>query len=70
MIQLLNYKLFGHTQPFSYIDKLTGPVLPFVARALCQRLPKCYSTLQNLNASISTGLGMGEPDNGCNQTIW
>ena len=39
MIQLLNYYLLGHTQPFSFLDKLTGPVLPVMARALCLRLP-------------------------------
>ena len=34
MIHLLNYQAFRHTQPFSFSDKLTGPILPFVVLAL------------------------------------
>ena len=34
-IHLLNRYSFRHTQPFSFLDKSTGPILPFVALALC-----------------------------------
>ena len=33
-IHLLNYYSFRHTQQFSFLDKLTGPFLPFVVLAL------------------------------------
>ena len=33
-IHLLNQYSFRHTQPFSFLDKSTGPILPFVVLAL------------------------------------
>ena len=46
-IRLLNYYSQFYAQPFSYLDKLTGPNLQFVVLALCYRkqvvLPvNCY----------------------------
>ena len=32
-IHLLKYQSFRPTQLFSFLDKLTGPILPFVALA-------------------------------------
>ena len=33
-INLLNQYSFRHTKPFSFLDKSTGPILPFVVLAL------------------------------------
>ena len=38
MIHLLNKQSFRYTQPFSFLDKLKGPILPFVVLALWQFL--------------------------------
>ena len=34
-IHLLKQYSFRHTQPFSFLDKSTGPILPFMVLALC-----------------------------------
>ena len=38
MIHLVIYQSFGKTEPLSFLDKLTGPILLFVALALFRKI--------------------------------
>ena len=37
-IHFLNHQSFILTQPFSFLDQQTGPILPFMALPLCVKL--------------------------------
>ena len=74
-IHLLNQYSFRHTQPFAFLDKSTGPILPFMVLALClsaQRLKVSsksqiwYSFISNVYASIWVNYSWWESLNNSN----
>ena len=48
-IYLLNYYYFRHTQQFSFWDKWTRPILPFVVLPLCKNDKRAFSFIRYID---------------------
>ena len=52
-IHLLNYYSFTHTQPFSFLDKSTGPIMSFVVLPICSTSTYIIKNSSTKNNKIS-----------------